>query len=171
MLSAALGWLSKQSVHIPHFRVLDENWIIYAALIAATCLIGWCYKEFIQNYSRDTPTPVPSGAKSPKSSNISHTFSFGDIFARHRRRRQPNPSPALDGTTPTPRAMRFQPPARLAKKAIISSAASPPPPPRSKQPYDVFLVLDVEATCQQGSDFNFPNEIIVSEGIAVEAHR
>jgi 3'-5' exoribonuclease 1 len=31
-----------------------------------------------------------------------------------------------------------------------------------KQPYDAFLVLDVEATCAQGTDLNWPNEIIVS---------
>lgn len=31
---------------------------------------------------------------------------------------------------------------------------------RVKQPYDVFLVLDVEATCKQGSNFEWPNEII-----------
>lgn len=30
----------------------------------------------------------------------------------------------------------------------------------TKQPYDAFLVLDVEATCHEGTDFNFPNEII-----------
>lgn len=30
-----------------------------------------------------------------------------------------------------------------------------------KQPYDAYLVLDVEATCQEGTDFNWPNEIIV----------
>ncbi|KAE9406420.1 hypothetical protein BT96DRAFT_1014920 [Gymnopus androsaceus JB14] len=29
-----------------------------------------------------------------------------------------------------------------------------------KQPYDAFLVLDVEATCKQGSSFDYPNEII-----------
>ncbi|KAI0797790.1 ribonuclease H-like domain-containing protein [Abortiporus biennis] len=29
-----------------------------------------------------------------------------------------------------------------------------------KQAYDAFLVLDVEATCVQGADFNYPNEII-----------
>ncbi|KAJ7940858.1 ribonuclease H-like domain-containing protein, partial [Mycena leptocephala] len=29
-----------------------------------------------------------------------------------------------------------------------------------KQPYDAFLLLDVEATCQRGADFNYPNEII-----------
>lgn len=28
------------------------------------------------------------------------------------------------------------------------------------QPYDAFLVLDVEATCLQGTDFHWPNEII-----------
>ncbi|KAK7023716.1 exonuclease eri1 [Favolaschia claudopus] len=29
-----------------------------------------------------------------------------------------------------------------------------------KQPYDAFLVFDVEATCNQGTDFDYPNEII-----------
>ncbi|KAJ6513888.1 ribonuclease H-like domain-containing protein [Mycena vitilis] len=29
-----------------------------------------------------------------------------------------------------------------------------------KQPYDAFLVLDVEATCQEGTNFDYPNEII-----------
>ncbi|KAI8998834.1 ribonuclease H-like domain-containing protein [Trametes punicea] len=31
---------------------------------------------------------------------------------------------------------------------------------RVKQPYDAFLVLDVEATCVQGAGFDYPNEII-----------
>lgn len=31
---------------------------------------------------------------------------------------------------------------------------------RVKQPYDAFLVLDVEATCQEGAGFEWPNEII-----------
>ena len=31
-----------------------------------------------------------------------------------------------------------------------------------KQTYEAFLVLDVEATCMPGTDFNYPNEIIVS---------
>jgi 3'-5' exoribonuclease 1 len=50
------------------------------------------------------------------------------------------------------------------------SPLPPPAPPDSRhrralapylQPYDAFLVLDVEATCLQGTDFNYPNEIIV----------
>jgi len=34
------------------------------------------------------------------------------------------------------------------------------PLPRACQPYEFFLVLDVEATCVAGTDFNWPNEII-----------
>ena len=34
-------------------------------------------------------------------------------------------------------------------------------PTAAKQTYDAFLVLDVEATCQPGTDFNYANEIIV----------
>ena len=30
-----------------------------------------------------------------------------------------------------------------------------------KQPFKVFLVLDIEGTCEVGTDFNYPNEIIV----------
>ncbi|KAJ7694148.1 ribonuclease H-like domain-containing protein [Mycena rosella] len=33
-------------------------------------------------------------------------------------------------------------------------------PSKVKQTYDAFLLLDVEATCQQGTDFSYPNEII-----------
>lgn len=44
-----------------------------------------------------------------------------------------------------------------------------------KQPYDAFLLLDVEATCQRGADFNYPNEIIVrtlaAHDIVSESHR
>lgn len=43
---------------------------------------------------------------------------------------------------------------------------SPPDPPKDPsfkpmQPYDALLILDVEATCFQGTDFDYPNEIIV----------
>ena len=35
--------------------------------------------------------------------------------------------------------------------------------PRIKQPYDAFLVLDVEGTCEDGAKaFDYPNEIIAS---------
>ncbi|KAJ7582936.1 ribonuclease H-like domain-containing protein [Mycena floridula] len=49
----------------------------------------------------------------------------------------------------------------------FSPASRPSNPPQknhegkqTKQPYEAFLVLDVEGTCQQGTDFDYPNEII-----------
>lgn len=60
------------------------------------------------------------------------------------------PEPALattsapsDGTTP-----------------YETSGAVSPTPVGALQPYDAFLVLDVEATCEAGSRFDHPNEII-----------
>jgi hypothetical protein len=43
----------------------------------------------------------------------------------------------------------------------VRQSNAPSSSPTPSQPIDVFLVLDVEATCQQGCDFNYPNEIIV----------
>ncbi|KAF7791248.1 hypothetical protein EIP86_002262 [Pleurotus ostreatoroseus] len=37
----------------------------------------------------------------------------------------------------------------------------------TRQTYDAFLVLDVEATCQLGTDFNYANEIIASHLITI----
>ncbi|KAF9466388.1 ribonuclease H-like domain-containing protein [Collybia nuda] len=155
MLSTGLGWLSKQSFHLSLFRVPDQNRIIYAALIAATCLIGCSYKGFLHILSRHTPSPGAKSSSSPTSFNDAST---SDIFPLTRRKYN-HPS-APNGTTPVPRAMRYQRQVRLPKKTVVSSPRPPPPPPKSKQPYDVFLVLDIEATCQQGADFNYPNEII-----------
>ncbi|EJD06002.1 uncharacterized protein FOMMEDRAFT_78644 [Fomitiporia mediterranea MF3/22] len=43
---------------------------------------------------------------------------------------------------------------------VIPKLEKPESPWPIKQPFDSFLVLDVEATCQEGTDFNWPNEII-----------
>ncbi|KAG8984499.1 hypothetical protein FRB90_005299, partial [Tulasnella sp. 427] len=43
---------------------------------------------------------------------------------------------------------------------VCSGAAVSPTPVGALQPYDAFLVLDVEATCEAGSRFDHPNEII-----------
>lgn len=45
---------------------------------------------------------------------------------------------------------------------VETSGAVSPTPAGALQPYDAFLVLDVEATCEAGSRFDHPNEIIVS---------
>jgi 3'-5' exoribonuclease 1 len=46
----------------------------------------------------------------------------------------------------------------FAKLSMPSSALTQP----ALQSYDFFLVLDVEATCQEGAGMNYPNEIIAS---------
>ncbi|KAI0029828.1 ribonuclease H-like domain-containing protein [Vararia minispora EC-137] len=46
----------------------------------------------------------------------------------------------------------------LTRSAATTVDASHPVP--SRQLFDAFLVLDVEATCMPGSDFDYPNEII-----------
>ncbi|KAG2364479.1 ribonuclease H-like domain-containing protein [Suillus spraguei] len=48
---------------------------------------------------------------------------------------------------------------QLARKDLIAKAAQKQDR-RVKQPYDAFLVLDVEATCKEGTGFDWPNEII-----------
>ncbi len=43
----------------------------------------------------------------------------------------------------------------------LPSISSQRPAITAPQPYDAFLVLDVEATCYPGTGFHWPNEIIV----------
>ncbi|KIL68641.1 hypothetical protein M378DRAFT_900973 [Amanita muscaria Koide BX008] len=46
------------------------------------------------------------------------------------------------------------------RKIRTTRAGTPLVEPQVVQPIEVFLVVDIEATCQQGADLNFPNEII-----------
>ena len=53
---------------------------------------------------------------------------------------------------------------RKPRQKLESTKITPSPNPfkgRIKQPFEVFLVLDIEGTCDLGTDFNYPNEIIV----------
>ncbi|TFK42902.1 ribonuclease H-like domain-containing protein [Crucibulum laeve] len=55
--------------------------------------------------------------------------------------------------------MRYPRHVRIAKKKKALTTTDPAVP-NTRQPYDMFLVLDVEATCHLGTDFNYANEII-----------
>ena len=37
--------------------------------------------------------------------------------------------------------------------------------PKTKQTFDAFLVLDIEGTCDSGTNFDYPNEIIASHTV------
>lgn len=91
-------------------------------------------------------------------------------------------SPLPDDTPPSRKSFLSSIVAMIAAPIIARPVPVPDPPPTLVdrtidvspklekpespwpvvQPYDAFLVLDVEATCQEGTDFNWPNEIIVS---------
>lgn len=49
--------------------------------------------------------------------------------------------------------------------ATMPSLVTALDPGAAKQTYDAFLVLDVEGTCQPGTDFNYANEIIASHPV------
>ena len=55
--------------------------------------------------------------------------------------------------------VRYTPPVPLDTPVIPDR----PVETRVKQPYEAFLVLDIEGTCELGTDFNYPNEIIVGD--------
>ena len=57
-----------------------------------------------------------------------------------------------------------EPPSALVERTVdvVPKLEKPESSWPVKQPYNAFLVLDVEATCREGTDFNWPNEIIVS---------
>jgi len=58
--------------------------------------------------------------------------------------------------------MRYHKAPRFNKRRSLGKPRPAEPSyPRYPQPYDAFLVLDIEGTCKLGSDFNYPNEIIV----------
>ena len=104
----------------------------------------------------ETPQDSPSGTHtdapltstaSPHSGLLSF---FGNMLAPTLFARPiplPVPSPGVD---PALRSVDVEP-----------KLERPETPWPVKQPFDAFLVLDVEATCQEGTDFNWPNEIIV----------
>lgn len=62
-----------------------------------------------------------------------------------------------------------QPIFRINNKHKKTKYKVPVPDTRVKQPYEAFLVLDIEGTCELGTDFNYPNEIIVGNHSHLDA--
>ena len=74
---------------------------------------------------------------------------------------------ALDDTQVPPRnSTRLSPAPETEKDEGLNTMPVYPSsqidPGAAKQTYEAYLVLDVEATCQAGTDFNYANEIIAS---------
>jgi hypothetical protein len=81
------------------------------------------------------------------------------------------PAAAAAMTYVTPPSDVTRPDAALGDKGLlVSSMNEQYNAIKVPQPYEVFLVLDVEATCFQGTDFNWPNEIIVRYRVVMRSY-
>lgn len=103
--------------------------------------------------NHSTPHPHSPPTKGPSGS-------VHDMFSVLKK---PTTTPAAAATTyVTPPSDVTRPDAAPGDKGLpVSSMNEQYNAVKVPQPYEVFLVLDVEATCFQGTDFNWPNEIIV----------
>ncbi|KAF8892610.1 ribonuclease H-like domain-containing protein [Infundibulicybe gibba] len=140
-----------------NLQLSTSNWILGLTLVIVSCLVRWCYKGLMDRRLESAKGPTANPSQSPPSFQSSRGFSLGDIFIRIRRSQEL--LQATPETKPQP-TMRYPNRTRATKKNLPTKLPPVFIPPKTKQPYDVFLVLDVEATCHLGTDFNFPNEII-----------
>ncbi|ESK93004.1 double-strand sirna ribonuclease [Moniliophthora roreri MCA 2997] len=66
-------------------------------------------------------------------------------------------------TTEPTEPIKMTPPSTIEQSTSQSTPATLEPLRKAiarKQPFDAFLVVDFEGTCEEGTDFNYPNEII-----------
>jgi hypothetical protein len=137
LCSVLISLLSSLNDHIPLlFLVLSLSFLIF--LWYNSSKGSGTRSNHSTPHSRSPPIKEPSG-------------SVHDMFSVLKK----------PTTTPTAAATTYiTPPFDVTRPDAVSSmneqyAVKVP------QPYDAFLVLDVEATCFQGTDFHWPNEIIV----------
>lgn len=119
-------------------------------------------KEGPQSHSKERSQASARQHSSSWSSFVSY---LRNMLATTLPRPVPIPDPVI-ATARTVSATMVQLPIdstpRIEKPAEIIEPA--------KQPLDAYLVLDVEATCLEGTDFNWPNEIIVSTSLSLIAY-
>lgn len=117
----------------------------------------WNQDAWIQKRDQDFP---PLG--SPKDQTLPSLKQLQSSSPPKARQWDSNPS--LLG----PQAFRIKNKHKKPKYRLPTPLSTPTVPDRSadtrvKQPYEAFLLLDVEGTCELGTNFNYPNEIIVSD--------
>lgn len=156
MASPPLGFLESVRLSWP-VNVLLGHWVACMLVMIATCLTRSVYKRFrIQHKENEAESKTPSSQPTPPlglSSQFWH-------------RLKPSEAISVSPLVPQPSdktVMRYQrTPRRVKAKKKSIPTAEPPRSPAIVQPFEAFLVLDIEGTCNQGTDFNYPNEIIVS---------
>ncbi|KAF9562164.1 hypothetical protein CPC08DRAFT_706893 [Agrocybe pediades] len=116
-------------------------------MIAAFCLIRTFYKRLDKNF---------------KSSSQTSNIQVGSLLLNQIQPTVERPAPS---SSPAKKNMRYTKNGRRVKAKKIKAPSTttlvaPPCIEKTLQPYEFFLVLDLEGTCKLGTDFNYPNEII-----------
>jgi hypothetical protein len=160
--SVSLAELSANFLLLPIW-FFSRYWIICVIIIIALlCLIAWCwFTQANVNAHERAMSPHELVASRPSSYHrIFNRFNPRDIFWRISRR---HPMDSASRSADLKNDMSYPHQASLSKETTTATTISHNFPRETKQPFEAFLILDVEATCHRGTDFNFPNEIIVSE--------
>ncbi|THH14704.1 hypothetical protein EW146_g5650 [Bondarzewia mesenterica] len=120
---------------------------VFAALAAFVLFARWCTSPSrLDNKTSSPSAPLPTPSDRP-------TSVLATMFSVMKPR--PNPLAANFIRAIPGNAATMIPDARE-----MATVAPEPLSVLTHQTYDAFLVLDVEATCLQGTDFQWPNEII-----------
>lgn len=155
--------MSISSLYQRYLGIVLKPCLACMLIMIATCLVRSLYK-------RVDKAKQPLSLPSPRPNSF---LSFNYLFPNWRRNPQHDDTAQDDPPPPSPsrakkRKMRYQKSARQAKLKRPVPAPAPATldvdvkdPPGTKQPYEAFLVVDFEGTCMLGTDFNYPNEIIV----------
>lgn len=167
MASRLLGLYSSVS-RSGNFKMLVDNWVTCMLFMLVTCLVRAFYKRITNKGGQYDRKASPKTSLCQESTR---PFSLPSIFSKVRHRRTPTievttgpPAVSIPLPPPVKAEMRYQNRSRRSrtKKPFVPVPISPVDT-RPKQPYDAFLVLDIEGTCNLGTDFNYPNEIIVRD--------
>jgi hypothetical protein len=144
------------------FGTLQNHWLACMLFMTATCLIR-SYRKRVGPLHKGKQ---PVSQTSPQH-NSSGSFDFLTQLWYRQRPINQTVVPNSPEQVPLPRRtnkrnMRYKKSTRQFKtKKQTVAKESPYVTPKTTQPYDAFLVLDLEGTCELGTDFNYPNEIIV----------
>jgi 3'-5' exoribonuclease 1 len=154
MASPPLGFLESFRLSW-QVNVLLDHWVACMLVMIAICLTRSVYKRFGIQHKNEAESKTPSSELTPFPG-----FSF-QFWHRLKSSEVISVSPLVPQPS-NKSAMRYQrTPRRVKAKKKLMPTAEPPRIPGVVQPFEAFLVLDIEGTCNQGTDFDYPNEIIV----------
>lgn len=147
-------------------QTLRAHWVACMLVMVVACLMSTFKKPVRSSEHKARQATSQTTPRQDTSSLFTFLLGFVPYL------RPANPPPASDPLEQPPfpprrrkKKMRYHKTARQpkTKKAFVAPAVAVRTLPRAMQPYDAFLVLDLEGTCELGTDFSYPNEIIVRD--------